>query len=397
MKPMTGSIARTVASLVMFVFPSFVRADSIYNVMNLGNVQGSSVTAVDIAGGTIVGYAVDSQGNQVAAYSAGGALMSLGFSGQATGVNSSGEIVGNSGNQGFTWQSGVTTLLGNLGGGSSSATAVNNSGEAVGGSANKNGQTIAVVFNSDGTIQSLGTLGGNFSTAYGVNDAGRIAGTSQTSSGAMAAFLWNGKTMQNLETLGGYSSYGAAIDSSGKVVGSSQTGAGYMHAFLFAAGTMQDLGTLGGSNSFGYGINDSGSVVGYSLTKGNADTHAFLYADGVMMDLNSLLPIGSGWTITAAYGIDNGGDIVGTGLLNGVQYAVELIDPPSGGNTQGRQLQVLTPLATPEPLTALLLAVGALFRRKRKTGTEVREAGSALDGSYHSLTVAAQKHNGGLN
>jgi probable HAF family extracellular repeat protein len=378
MKPTTGRVATIVASVVMFVFPAFVRGGSIYNVTNLGNLQGLSGTALDIAGGTIAGYAVDSQGNQVAAYSTGGALTSLGFSGQANGVNSSGEVVGNAGNQGFTWQSGATTLLGSLGGGSSSATAINDAGEVVGGSANTKGQTIAVVFNSDGTIQSLGTLGGNFSTAYGVNNAGRIAGTSQTSSGAMAAFLWNGKTMQNLGTLGGYSSYGAAIDSSGKVVGSSQTASGYMHAFLFGAGTMQDLGTLGGSNSFGYAVNDSGSVVGYSLTKGNAATHAFLYSDGVMMDLNSLLPIGSGWTITAAYGIDNSGEIVGTGVLNGVQYAVELIDPPSGGDPQSNQFQVLTPLATPEPLTALLmggglLAVGALFRRKRKTGAADRD------------------------
>jgi len=357
----------------MIAFPSFVHADSIYNVTNLGNLQGSSGTAIAIAGGTIVGYAIDSQGNQIAAYADGDALMSLGFSGQANAVNSSGEIVGNDGNQAFSWQSGSTTQLGSLAGGASAATGVNSSGEAVGGSTNVDGQTIAVVF-SNGEIQSLGTLGGNFSTAYGVNDAGQIAGTSQTTSGAMAAFFWNGKTMQNLETLGGYNSYGAGIDASGQVVGSSQTASGYMHAFLWTAGSMQDLGTLGGSNSFGLGVNDNGSVVGYSLTPGNAATHAFLYTNGVMTDLNSLLPIGSGWTITSAYGIDDNGDIVGTGLFDGEQYAVELIDPPSGPNQQTLQ----SPLATPEPLTALLMggglvAAGVLFRRKRNPSDVDRE------------------------
>ena len=186
----------------------------------------------------------------------------------------------------------------------------------------------------------------------------------------MAAFLWNGQTMQNLETLGGYSSYGAAIDASGQVVGTSQTASGYLNAFLWTAGTMQDLGTLGGSTSVGLGINDNGSVVGYSLTQGNAATHAFLYTNGVMTDLNSLLPVGSGWTITEAYGIDDNGNVVGAGVFNGVQYAVELIDSPSGGPSNPTQQTLQSPLATPEPLPALLMggglvAAGILFRRKR--------------------------------
>jgi probable HAF family extracellular repeat protein len=362
-------VVRLAASLAIFALPALVEADSIYNVTNLGNLKGSSGTALAIDGGTIVGYAIDSKSNQVAAYANGDTLTSLGFSGQANAVSSSGEIVGNDGNQGFTWQSGVMTKLGSLGGGSSAATGVNSSGEVVGGAANAGGQTLAVIYNN-GQIQSLGTLGGKFSTAYGVNDAGQVVGTSQTPSGAMAAFLWNGKTMQNLETLGGSASYGAAIDASGQVAGSSQTASGYLHAFLWTAGSMQDLGTLGGSNSFGLGVNDSGSVVGYSLTKGNAATHAFLYANGVMTDLNSLLPLGSGWTITEAYGIDNSGDIVGAGVFNGVPYAVELVDPPSGGSSTSTQ-NIQSPLATPEPLTALLtgsglIVAGVLFRRKRK-------------------------------
>jgi probable HAF family extracellular repeat protein len=373
-------VSLVVVSSAMFAVPAFVQAGSIYNVTNLGNLQGSSGTAVAIAGGTIVGYAIDKQGNQVAVYSNGGALTSLGFSGQANGVNAAGEIVGSQGNLGFTWQSGVTTQLGSLGGGTGSATGINDSGQAVGGASNAAGQTIAVVYNSNGSIQSLGTLGGSSSTAYGINDAGQIAGTSQTPSGAMAAFFWNGQTMQNLETLGGYTSYGEGIDASGQVVGSSQIASGYMHAFLWTSGFMKDLGTLGGSNSLGYGVNDSGSVVGYSLTTGNAATHAFLYTNGVMTDLNSLLPIGTGWTITAAYGIDNNGDIVGTGVLNGTQYAVELIDPPSDGPPSPALQTFQGPIvATPEPLTALLLGgglvvAGLLFRSKRRPSLKDHES-----------------------
>jgi hypothetical protein len=97
-----------------------------------------------------------------------------------------------------------------------------------------------------------------------------------------------------------------------------------------------------------------------------------------MTHLNSLLPVGSGWTITEAYGIDNSGDIVGAGVFKGVQYAVELVDPPSGGPSGPTQQNLQSPLATPEPLTALLMggglvAAGVLFRRKRKPKSPDRE------------------------
>ncbi|MGA7411029.1 MAG: PEP-CTERM sorting domain-containing protein, partial [Bryobacteraceae bacterium] len=77
-----------------------------------------------------------------------------------------------------------------------------------------------------------------------------------------------------------------------------------------------------------------------------------------------------------AYGIDNNGDIVGAGVFNGVQYAVELIDPPSGGPSGPTQQTPQSPVATPEPLSALLMggglvAAGVLFRRKRKSNSKL--------------------------
>ena len=69
-----------------------------------------------------------------------------------------------------------------------------------------------------------------------------------------------------------------------------------------------------------------------------------------MLDLNSLIPSGSGWALTEAYAINSSGQIVGTGILNGVEHAVLLADPPA---------------SVPEPSTALPVAVGivALFAR----------------------------------
>lgn len=64
-----------------------------------------------------------------------------------------------------------------------------------------------------------------------------------------------------------------------------------------------------------------------------------------MLDLNSLIPSGSGWTLTEAYAINSSGQIVGSGIVNGVEHAFLLTDPPA---------------SVPEPSTAVPAAVGIL-------------------------------------
>jgi probable HAF family extracellular repeat protein len=94
---------------------------------------------------------------------------------------------------------------------------------------------------------------------------------------------------------------------------------------------MQDLGTLGGSFSGADGINNSGQVVGYSYTA-SGQNHGFLWQDGTMSDLNDLIPAGSGWTLYVAWAINNAGQIVGTGSLNGQTHAF-LLTPDSSALT----------------------------------------------------------------
>jgi probable HAF family extracellular repeat protein len=148
------------------------------------------------------------------------------------------------------------------------------------------------------------------------------------------------------------------LNSSGDVVGNSQTAQGYMNAFEWNGTQMVDLGTLGGTQSYAYGVNDQGSAVGYSYITGNAATHGFMYANGILVDLNSLLPIGSGWTINQAYAIDDAGDILGIGTLAGQSYAVDLLAPSLSSQERSLSGQ---PLVTPEPRALLLTGVGLIL------------------------------------
>ena len=85
---------------------------------------------------------------------------------------------------------------------------------------------------------------------------------------------------------------------------------------------MSDLGTLGGTNSSGNAINAAGQVVGYAYTTGNATRHACVYSNSKMNDLNSFLDAsGAGWILQTAQGINDKGQITGTGTVNGATHA----------------------------------------------------------------------------
>src|SRR5207247_912380 len=88
----------------------------------------------------------------------------------------------------------------------------------------------------------------------------------------------------------------------------------HVEAFLFKNGTTIRLGNLGSPGSYGRGENNAGDVVGCS----NSDSYrAFLWRDGTIYDLNSCISGDSGWVLVSANGINDSGQIVGQGILNG--------------------------------------------------------------------------------
>jgi probable HAF family extracellular repeat protein len=216
----------------------------------------------------------------------------------------------------------------------------------------------------NGVTEDLGTLaGGNWSSAYAVNASGTVAGYGNVAGGAFRAFVWSAASgMTELGTLGGSSSYANAVNDLSQIAGEASVASGYEHAFVDTNGVLHDLGTLGGGSSFAYDINNAGVAVGYSYLAGNAVAHAFAYVNGQMIDLNSLLPANSGWVLEEAYGINNQGDIVGTGTFDGQQEAF-LLDPPQFA------------VQVPEPATAGLLLLGVfMFGAQR-----VRAAGRRFE------------------
>ncbi len=81
--------------------------------------------------------------------------------------------------------------------------------------------------------------------------------------------------------------------------------------FLFSKGQMTDLGSLGGGYTVPATINSAGDVVGVSTTVAGV-RHAFLYKNGKMVDLNDYVK-GMGWELSEASGINDKGQICGTG------------------------------------------------------------------------------------
>jgi probable HAF family extracellular repeat protein len=342
------------------LFP--VNGDTLYLIQNLGSLGAGNAMPTGInTSGIAVGFMTDSGGNSIPVMFD-GQTNSLAGIGQANGINSAGTIVGtsylNNAPLVTEWSNGQSMNLGIPGYG----TAINDAGQVAGGMLTATGQLHAFVW-SGGNLMDLGSLtGATWSSGYGINSLGQVVGTTMAG-GRSSAFVFNGDTTYAVAgSLGGASTYGMAINNSAVVVGSAQNAQGYLNAFESTDQGMMNLGTLGGSQSAAYGINDAGTVVGYSLLAGNTTTHAFAYLGGVLIDLNTLLADGSGWTIEAAYAINNSGDIVGVGNFNDQLYAIELLPTESVDNPAA--LSVPSPnqiIAAPEPAGLLLTVSGVLL------------------------------------
>ena len=159
----------------------------------------------------------------------------------------------------------------------------------------------AAFWNNDAkhSIVDLGVLPGDWtSIAWGMNDLGQVVGESNGPFVGIRPVVWNND----------------------------------------AAHTPHALPLLPGDNSgTAYGINNAGHVIGitYSVSPGTQLTpdtprHYVVWSDGGVFEVQSLLDhvTGAGWTNAAATAINNRGQIVAQGALNGVFRAILLTPWP---------------------------------------------------------------------
>ena len=280
----------------------------------------------------------------------------------AAAINDHGIVVGNGGSGGYVYSGGgVTTLPGD----GMTANGINNGGTIVGqmwytapdGELYRHGYSYL-----NGTVTDLGTLPiGDDSRAFGINSAGDIVGAAaNVFNGAPNRpedpFLYHNGVMTSLGNFGGVWSGATAINDLGQVVGFSglfeRPGSDQLYpanAFLYDGGVLHNIGALSPlADSAAYDINNLGQVVGISLLDGL--TRAFLYDHGSMVDLNALIDPASGWLVESARGINDLGQIAARACKDGICQAVRLD---------------LIPAVPEPPMVALLLAGVAFVGRRR--------------------------------
>jgi len=267
----------------------------------------------------------------------------------ASGINASGQVVGDSGPSGGNTHAFRTTAtggidaasnLGTLPGGSySDATGINASGQVVGYAETGTGAEHAFRTTATGGIDAASDLGAfpgdDQSSATGINASGQVVGYRGNPAYPGHAFRTTAtgriNAASDLGALpGSYVGTATGINGSGQVVGTSGP---YPHAFrTTATGGIDaafDLGTLPGSYVYSeaFGINASGQVVGSSYSEANGGTkHAFrtTATGGIDADNLGALP---GDVNSVAFGINASGQVVGDSYTgNGLDLHAFLYD-----------------------------------------------------------------------
>jgi len=239
--------------------------------------------------------------------------------------------------KGFRWEKGELTPLPPFSGGYNSyATAANNRGQIVGWA--ENGvhdstcnaafqilQFRAVVWEPNGTMRELPPLpGDSTSAATAINEKGQVVGISGACGVAVGdvsaahAVIWENGVPTRIEDFGGHAwNTPTAINNAGVVVGFSlpadKDGTRFYRAFVWtkATGTRMLNQIAGDVRSAAFGINDDGQIVGLSRTPG-ALLRAVLWENpnATVKNLNDFVAVGSPYLLIAG-DVNNDGAIAG--------------------------------------------------------------------------------------
>jgi len=304
---------------------------STYTVTDIGSLGGSSTypTAINNAG-HVVGYGTTSTGDTRAFFwTQGSGMQNLGVIGsgssKALDINNNDQIVGNTSDQAFRWTSSTNmTLIDSTHNGSANRI---NDGDVVIGTQVNSSINSAVQWSSTNAITVLLPGGSGFSFAgNAINNLGQSSGTT-IQIGTDGWYINNHIGPQSTT----FNVLPNDMNDAGLIVGSF---GGFAAAYNVATKTTaHNFVNKFDLSSSVLGVNQPGLSVGFSV-KSDSTSYGFLF-DGIFAnnprthDLNTLLdPQFANWSILSANDINDLGQIVGVGMLDGVQHAVILNPVP---------------------------------------------------------------------
>jgi probable HAF family extracellular repeat protein len=325
--------------------PAAAASPSRYTVTDLGALAANAL-AINNAG-VVVGYTSTPAGQHAFRWS-NGVLTDLGTlpgggNSTANAINDAGQIAGTSdrtsGGYGYPVKWSASGTITDLGGPVTNrlgvANGIDQHGRVVGGQrpADSEGSPLAMVYEPNGTSSYLASPPELLSAATGINQLGHII--------ANPGYLWHDgqlTRMPGLRYFDGDATSVYAINVRDQIVGSAPIGDGVSHAVLWPAPEVVehglpigiDIGTVDNiANSAGKAINAANQVVGTADPMCQPCVPALAWVwqpGGTITALDTLIPPGSGWQLQQANGINDRGQIVGRGLLNG-QYHAYLLNP----------------------------------------------------------------------
>jgi uncharacterized membrane protein len=208
----------------------------------------------------------------------------------ATGINSSGQIVGFYGmgfspTQGFLLSGGVFTTISfpksNV---STWCQGINNNGDMVGFYIDPTGDGQPHGFVMQGGVFTQLDYPGAMSTqAYGINNAGQIVGEYQPVGPGTNGFLYDSGTYTSISVTGAVNTQMRGIDNVGDMVGRYLDSAGSLHGLLISHGVQHFLNAPGAASTYANGVNDRKRIVGYEDVTGK--TFGFSYFKGAYTNI----------------------------------------------------------------------------------------------------------------
>jgi len=294
------------------------------------------------------------------------ALATLSGESVAWGINQAGSASGYSfdpgGQQRAAWWNVSTnqiTDIGTLTGPTSTAYGINESGAVVGNADIPTGDPgftpfHAFLYTTANGIQDLGTLTiawpeyqNGYSIAYDLNAQGDVVGVATDTSFAYLPFLYTttagmsalSRDPIHLETTKEW--YAVAINDAGVIGGHVIVATNQSLPYYWPNASATPVAIqmpVGFPYGEIYGINGAGQMVGvmWESDLAGAVEHAFTFdpVNGVR-DLNDLIPAQSGWVLSYARDINDQGQIVGLGDLNGQVRGFVLTPSPPQASAVG--------------------------------------------------------------